>query len=164
MFKINRKVEYALMALKHMSHKSPGQITSAKEICDTYQTPFDPTSRVLQLMVQHGILQAAQGAKGGYQIVKDLSKISIKELSDTIIGPIEIANCFQQNYACCDIRSTCHIIAPMLTLNEKINKLFQQTMLIDLIESKHHGEQNIRKQRGRARKTAARFDGKRGSP
>jgi Rrf2 family protein len=157
MFKINRKVEYALMALKHMSHKSPGQITSAKEICDTYQTPFDPTSRVLQLMTQSGILQADQGAKGGYQIVSDLSKISMKELSDMIIGPIEIANCFQKNYACCDIRSTCHIIAPMLTLNEKINTLFQETMLADLIASRHNGEKNIRRQSGRTRKAAAKI-------
>ncbi len=65
MFKINRKIEYALIALKYMSHKAPGQITSAKEICDMYNTPFDPTSRVLQIMAQHGIVQAEQGAKGG---------------------------------------------------------------------------------------------------
>lgn len=155
MFKINRKVEYALIALKHMSQKSPGKITSAKEICETYQTPFDPTSRVLQLMTQHGILQAEQGAKGGYQIVRDLSKTSMKELSDMIIGPIEIANCFQESYACCDIRSTCHIIAPMLVLNEKLNRLFQETMLTELIESRHHGEKSIRTKSRRARKAAA---------
>lgn len=64
MFKINRKIEYALIALKHMSHKKPGQLTSAKEICDIYRTPFDPTSRVLQILSQNGILQAEQGARG----------------------------------------------------------------------------------------------------
>lgn len=145
MFKINRRIEYALIALKHMSHKSPGQITSAKEICDTYQTPFDPTSRVLQIMTQHGILQAEQGAKGGYQIIKNISKISIRDLSDMLIGPIEIADCFHGDYSGCEIKATCHIIAPMLNLNAKINKLFGEIMVTDLIESRHYGEKGIRK-------------------
>lgn len=144
MFKINRKIEYALISLKHMSHKAPGQITSAKEICDIYCTPFDPTSRVLQIMAQGGILQAEQGAKGGYKIVRDLSRVTMKELSDMIIGPIEIANCFHGDYSNCEITSTCHIIAPMLNLNEKLNKLFSEITVTDLIESKHQGEKNIR--------------------
>lgn len=144
MFKINRKIEYALIALKHMCHKTPGQITSAKEICDTYSTPFDPTSRVLQIMAQHGILQAEQGAKGGYQIIRDLSRISMKELSDMIMGPIEVTDCVHGDYSNCGISATCHIIAPMLNLNEKINKLFGEIMVTDLIESRRPAEKGIR--------------------
>lgn len=144
MFKINRKIEYALIALKYMSAKHPGQLTSAKEICDVYGTPFDPTSRVLQIMAQHKILHAEQGAKGGYQIMRDLSKFSLRELSDMIIGPIEIANCFHGNYSECSITSTCHIIAPMLALNENIQNLFSTIMVSNLIGTKHHGEKSIR--------------------
>jgi Rrf2 family protein len=144
MFKINRKIEYALISLKHMRQKSPGQLTSAKEICDIYNTPFDPTSRVLQIMTQYKILQAEQGAKGGYQIIKDLSKLTLRDLSDIIIGPIEIANCFHGNHSNCEITHSCHIIAPMLSLNENIKKLFSTIMIADLIESKHQGEKNIR--------------------
>ena len=144
MFKINRKVEYALISLKHMSHKNPGQLTSAKEICDIYGTPFDPTSRVLQIMAQENILQAEQGVKGGYQIVKDLNKITMKELSDMIIGPIEIANCFHGNYSHCEISHTCHIISPMLNLNQMLNNLFNNIVVAELIKSKHHGEKGIR--------------------
>jgi len=144
MFKINRKIEYALIALKHMSHKSPGQLTSAKEICDIYKTPFDPTSRVLQIMTQKEILQAEQGAKGGYLIIRDLSKISLCDLSMMIVGPIEIANCFHGVVSCCDINHTCHIISPMLSLNENINELFSSIMIGDLLESRHNKEKNIR--------------------
>jgi len=144
MFKINRKIEYALIALKHMSSKNPGQLTSAKEVCDIYATPFDPTSRVLQLMAQDNILNAEQGAKGGYQLVKDLTKYPMRELCLIIVGPIEIANCFHGNYSSCDISSNCHIIAPMLNLNEQINKLFNTIMIAELLESKHHAENNIK--------------------
>ena len=130
-----------------MSSKHPGQLTSAKEICDIYKAPFDPTSRVLQIMTQHGILQAEQGAKGGYQIVKDLTKVTLRELSDMIIGPIEIANCFHGNYSHCEITSTCRIISPMLNLNEMINTLFGTLYIADLIDSKHLGEKTIREKK-----------------
>ena len=144
MFKINRKLEYALIALKHMSAKAPGQLTSAKEICAIYKTPFDPTSRALQIMAQREVLHAEQGAKGGYVIVRDLNKFTLGELSGMILGPIEIANCFHGNYSSCEINSTCHIIAPMLNLNENLNKLFRGIMVADLLKAKHSNEKNIK--------------------
>lgn len=144
MFKINRRLEYALIALKHMSHKAAGQLTSAKEICALYNTPFDPTSRVLQIMAQEEILRAEQGAYGGYQLVKDLSKITLSELSDMIIGPIEIANCFHGNYSNCELTGSCNVIGPMLNLNQKLRDLFKSVSITDLVESKHHAERNIR--------------------
>lgn len=144
MFKINRKLEYALIALKHMSLKQPGQLTTAKEICNIYQTPFDPTSRVLQIMTQKKLLQAEQGAHGGYLVIKDLSKVTLKDLTDMIIGPIEIANCLHGNYSNCDITSSCTVIAPMLNLNQKIAELFETLSVKELIDSKNPHADDIR--------------------
>ncbi len=127
MFKINRKIEYALIALKHISSKAQGQLTSAKEICDIYHTPFDPTSRVLQIMTQKEILRAEHGAHGGYQIIKDLSKITLSELTDMISGPIEIANCFHGDYSHCGLTASCNVVGPMLNLNEKLSSLFRSS-------------------------------------
>ena len=144
MFKINRKLEYALIALRHMSTKAQGQLTSAKEICDLYHTPFDPTSRVLQIMAQQGILHAEQGAHGGYQLMKDLAKVTIFDLTQMIEGPIQIVNCFHGNYSHCDITSSCNVIAPMLNLNEKIAGLFKTINVRELVASRNIGEKQIR--------------------
>ena len=144
MFKINRKLEYALIALKYMSGKKQGQLTSVKEICEIYHTPFDPTARVLQIMTQHGIVKAEHGAHGGYQVVKDLSKISLAELTDLITGPIEIANCFHGDYSQCELTNSCSVIGPMLNLNSEISKLFRTIMLTDLIKSRHQDEKAIK--------------------
>ena len=144
MFKINRKLEYALIALKHMSNNHTGQLATAKEICDMYHTPFDPTSRVLQLMAQHGILKAEHGAHGGYIIVKDLGHVMFSDLIKIITGPIKIANCFHGNYSHCELTACCNVISPMLNLNEKMSQLFAATSVKDLIESKHTHEKFIR--------------------
>ncbi len=144
MFKINRKLEYALISLRHMSAKAPGQLTSAKEICDIYHTPFDPTSRVLQIMAQHEIVRAEQGAHGGYQILKDLSKFTLQDLTQMIEGPIQIVNCFHGNYSHCDITASCNVISPMLNLNERIGGLFKTINVQELIQSRNQGERSIR--------------------
>src|SRR5882672_842547 len=144
MFKINRKLEYALISLRHMSAKAPGQLTSAKEICDIYHTPFDPTSRVLQIMAQHEIVRAEQGAHGGYQILKDLSKVTLQDLTRIIEGPLQIVNCFHGNYSHCDITGSCNVISPMLNLNERIAAFFNTINVKELISSRNQGEKQIR--------------------
>ena len=144
MFKINRKIEYALIALKYMSHTQPGQLTSAKTVCDVYGMPFDPTARVLQIMAQNDILKADQGAHGGYQIIKDLSKVTFSELADMIVGPIQIANCFHGKYDHCDLTANCNVIGPMLNLNENMSKLFKTISVKDLIQSRHQTEKIIK--------------------
>lgn len=144
MFKINRKLEYALIALKHMSHFNNEKLTSAKEICDVYHTPFDPMSRVLQLMAQKGILKAEHGAYGGYQIATDLSNVTLNDLTEIIVGPLEIANCFHGNYSRCELTTSCNVIAPMLNINERIYELFKTIKVTELFSSVHNREKKIR--------------------
>lgn len=144
MFKINRKLEYALIALKHMDVKGDRGLTSAKEVCTLYHTPFDPTSRVLQVMAQNALLRAEQGAHGGYSILKDLSTVTMKELTDMIIGPIRIANCLSGNYSSCDMVASCSVISPMLNLNERIAEMFQEISVKELLQSKNAEEKFIR--------------------
>lgn len=136
MNKINRKVEYALMALKHMRAKTPGELTSAKEICDAYHTPFDGMSRVLQTLAQKGILKSEQGAQGGYQITRDLSKVSLQEVIESISGKIEIAKCLNSGASDCDIKSSCNIISPITVLNKKLTEFYKTLSVAELIESK----------------------------
>ena len=136
-------MEYALIALRHIS-QSPTGLISAKEICDAYKTPFDTTSRVMQIMAQKGILKAEHGAHGGYQLIRDLSKITFLELTELIVGPIKIANCFHSSYSQCDLTASCNVIAPMLNLNEKMSDLFKTISVQELIESRHHADRMIR--------------------
>ncbi len=144
MFKINRKIEYALISLRHMSCKQQGQLTSAKEICDIYHAPFDPTSRVLQLMAQAGIIKAEHGIYGGYMVIKDLNKVTFNELVNIVTGPIQLANCFHGNYSHCDITGSCNVISPMLNLNERMSTLFQNISIADLLASRHTAEKGIK--------------------
>lgn len=137
MNKVHRKVEYALMALKHMIHKVPGELTTAKEIAETYQTPFDATARVMQVMAQKSWLKAEHGAFGGYQITRDLTKVSILDLIESILGPMEIAKCLQKKDDSCEIKTTCNIATPMSVLNQRLIDFYKSINIRELLD---HGQ------------------------
>lgn len=137
MNKIHRKLEYALIALKHMNQKRPGELTTVKEICQKYSTPFDATARVMQQMVQGQFLKSEQGAYGGYVIQRDLSKLSLREVISCVVGPVEIAKCMADpaTETPCEIRETCNIMTPITVLNEKLVRFYEEINILDLLSA-----------------------------
>lgn len=136
MFKFNKKLEYALIALGYMYKKNPGELSSAKEIHTIYHVPFDATSRVMQIMAQKKILKSEQGAHGGYLIQKDLSKLSFFEFSEIILGELNMVSCLYESseHNCCDIKDHCNIISPLMWLNEKTKDFYKALSMKDLLE------------------------------
>ena len=135
MNKIHRKVEYALMALKHMRAKSPGELTSVKEISAQYGCPFDATSRVLQQLAQRGILKSEQGAYGGYQVIRDLSRVSFYELLETTLGPMGVAKCLHAEEATsCEMINTCNIVTPVQILNRRLMDFYKGLSISELLD------------------------------
>jgi Rrf2 family protein len=132
MFKIHKKVKYALTALKYMRKKPAKDLSTAKEICLEFKIPFDPTSRVLQIMTQNEILSAVQGAYGGYRLVGKLDKISLYDLSRMVVGPISITDCTAEDCQCSRL-SDCVLRDEMARLNGKLIKVLKEIPLIEML-------------------------------
>lgn len=135
MTRLNRKVEYALMALRVMAGKRAGELTSAKEIVDQTGCPFDATARVLQLLAHNGVLRSEHGACGGYVLVRDLNRVSFHELSELILGPLEVAKCLHSD-SDCTLRGRCNIVSPVQTLNRRMTEFFQNLSVGELLKVK----------------------------
>lgn len=135
MNKINRKVEYALIALKHMWSKPPGELTSAKEITNAYGCSFDVVSRVMQKLAQNEILHSSQGAYGGYMISRDLGRLSFRELEEIILGRTAVAKCLHTDSGTnCEIRKTCNIVSPVTSLNRRLSEFYTQLTVAELLD------------------------------
>ncbi len=138
MNKINRKVEYALIGLKHMRGKAPGELTTVKELTLNYGCPFEMTSRVMQVLAQNGLLLSEQGAHGGYQITKDLNRISLYDLMEMTLGPMAVARCLHGNEleSSCEIRSTCNIVSPVQTLSRRLAEFYRDLWHAELLDGR----------------------------
>ena len=96
MIRLNRTTEYGLMALRHISRKHllrPLEVTSAREIADSYGLPFEITAKTLQRLRDTGLIQSAQGARGGYLLLRPLAEISLAEFLNLMEGPQSMVVC-----------------------------------------------------------------------
>ncbi len=135
MLKVNKKVEYALMALKYMSEKNDGELTTAREICEKFDLPFDPVSKVLQGLNASSIVTSIKGVKGGYTLSKDLDTITYMDLYSIIEGKNHSSHCGQHDDAC-ERKDQCNIKDSMNSLNHNLSEYLQQITLKDLLTNK----------------------------
>ena len=134
MKRLNRKVEYALMALKYMSSKFAGQVVTVKEICAATHIPFDATSRVMQQMAQKGILKSEQGAHGGYLLVTDLSKVSFHQILEMIDGPLQIVRCASTKKSC-EFLAKCNLTSPLQNLNKRLIDFYKELSVAEVVHT-----------------------------
>jgi Rrf2 family protein len=130
MIKINRKVEYALMVLKLMKDKPQGDLTSAREVCDKFETPFDTTAKVMQQMNNAGILHSQKGVKGGYTLARDLSEVTYRDLVELIEGKSFMMDCHEGP---CELYHSCNISQPIKRLNDYLLSIFSSLTLNELL-------------------------------
>ncbi len=145
MIKLNRKIEYALMALQCLDQSRISQKNSehsltpqlpAKEIADKIGAPFEVAARVLQTLSQHQWVDVEHGSRGGYRLGKSLENMTMKDLIEIIDGPLAVVKC-QQTESVCEIQGQCKIASPMQELNAKLVSFCSEIKLKDLLGAPH---------------------------
>ena len=124
MLKITRKVEYALIALRHMQLKHSEKLTSTKEIATRYGVPQQLLAKTLQHMARDGIIEAVQGSAGGYRIATNLDQISMKDFFERLEGPLGMMDCYFDSD--CIQMGACNIRVPIQRINDNMRNLFSQ--------------------------------------
>jgi Rrf2 family protein len=83
MLSLNRKTDYALIALAYMADRT-GQWSSAREIANSARVPAAVLMNVLKTLHQSQILRSTRGMRGGYQIAADLERLSLFDLTRVV--------------------------------------------------------------------------------
>ena len=129
MLKLTRKLEYALISLRHMQMKG-NTLSSTKEISDMYAIPRELLAKTLQQMARLQYIDAVQGPKGGYRIDKILSEINLTQFVEEMEGPLEMVEC-NINSDCIQM-NTCNIRMPINKINQNIRSLFNKINITDI--------------------------------
>ena len=92
MFRLSKKTDYCLQALKHILSKG-SEPSSAREISETYDIPFEVLAKLLQTLARKGILVSQHGTKGGYSPARNSGSVTIRDVMEAIEGPVALVSC-----------------------------------------------------------------------
>ncbi len=133
MFKLSKKADYALIAVKHLAMHREEHACSAGEVAEEYGISGTLMAKVLQRLAREGLVQARHGATGGYQLTRDPARMSALEVISAIDGPILITSCVT-NHGTCETTSRCSIREPLRRVNESILQVLSTVTIAQLSE------------------------------
>lgn len=135
MLKLSKKTEYALMSARYMALNNNGKYVTAKEIANSYNLSYELVAKVLQIMARNKLIQSYQGVKGGYSLTRSANEITLSDIIKSIEPAYEITDCLRNGFdeESCSHFNCCKIKNPLAEVQKKIDKVFVETKLTDLI-------------------------------
>ena len=135
MLSLNRKTDYALIALAHLADRA-GQWASAREIAAVSDVPQPVLMNVLKTLHQGQILRSSRGSRGGYRIAADLERLSLFDLIRVLENAdVEAQSATDGEPACCGRykinRSGPH--GPVHAFHHKLRQFLKTVKLSDLV-------------------------------
>ena len=129
MLKITRKVEYALIAVKHLKENSENLIP-ANEISSSYGIPKEILAKTMQKLAKANIIKSVKGPYGGYKAMDKSSSTTLNDFFEILEGPTAIMDCYFDSG--CDHLTSCNIRTPINKINDSIRNLFDKLTLADI--------------------------------
>ncbi|UCH65512.1 MAG: Rrf2 family transcriptional regulator [Ignavibacterium sp.] len=135
MLKLSKRTEYAIMAARYLALKNSGNCVTAKEIAEDYQIPYQFVAKVLQDFARTEMVSSIQGSKGGYVLNRLPEEISLIDIISTVEENHQLTECMQEdaNKTSCEHIDCCKIRDPLIEVQRKIDSLFAQTSLKQIL-------------------------------
>jgi Rrf2 family protein len=134
MLRLSKKADYALMAMKHLALRGDrgAQATaSAREIAELYDIPIELMAKVLQRLVQRGLLASQQGTRGGYHLARTPTQISVADVIQAIDGPVTVTACSTEEGQC-EQFAKCNVRDPLWRVRERILSALGECTIAEL--------------------------------
>lgn len=129
MFRLSKKADYGLIAMKHLAMHSAESV-SAREIAIQYHIPTELLAKVLQRLARKGLLVSHPGMNGGYLLARDPARISIVDVVEALEGPISMTPCDRGSD--CQQLQLCSVRDPLLKLRAKVVRVLGDTSIYEL--------------------------------
>lgn len=121
MLKLNRKTEYALLALHFMSRHEEGRVASVRAIAQHYAIPEMILAKVLQRLKHGGFVSSVKGSSGGYGLSRPMETVSLRDVFSLFDEQTNLVDCIEVGESCeCVQEDHCDIRRPMEALNALI--------------------------------------------
>ena len=104
---VGRRVDYAVRALSYLAGQPEGKIVSRADIEKNQDIPSFYLSKIMKDLVSGGLVVSHIGSKGGFELAKQPSAISIKDVYETVERPLVLMDCLERGDSYCSFCAVC---------------------------------------------------------
>jgi len=130
MFSLNRRTEYALGVLKELAQLPIGEYLSLRKFAKQNNYSLLFLQKVMRTLRLERVVGAGKGKYGGYFLVEDPKKISVKDVIEIFEGECGVAPCFKGKK--CAMAEVCGQKKGLGYLDKSIMEILQKTKITDL--------------------------------
>ena len=119
-------------------HYGEGPI-ELREIAKREEISLKYLEQVIVPLRTAGLVKSARGSKGGYSLAKHPSEIYLKELIETLDGPLNLIECLRDPKVCRKV-SNCITRDIWQEVSEAVDGIFHSVTLEDMVRRKKEKE------------------------
>lgn len=132
MLKLSKKADYGLMAVNHLAQHHGKGARSARDMAQAYGIPVGLMAKVLQRLVQKGLLHSQHGSNGGYTLARPPVFITALDVINAIDGPVMITSCKTERGDCVQT-PLCTVKEPLRKVNERIVDALSSLSMAEMV-------------------------------
>ena len=96
--RISLETDYAVRIIDCLANEN--KRTSASQIAQMTKVTEKFCLKILRKLVSEGLVKSFKGVGGGYELDKAPEDITLKQVIETIEGPIVLSRCLQEDFSC----------------------------------------------------------------
>lgn len=132
MLRLSKLTDYAIVIMAYLA-QHPGVAINAKTIAEHTGIALPTVSKLLKRLSHNQLLFAYRGVKGGYQLARLATEISLGKLIQTLEGQIALTECHHTALQC-TLERQCTIRDNWRRISRFIQNTLMHITLSDLIQ------------------------------
>jgi Rrf2 family nitric oxide-sensitive transcriptional repressor len=129
---LKRYTDYSLRVLIYLAIK-PEEIISINEIAEAYDISRNHLLKVVNGLMEQGLIQTYRGKTGGLQLAKPPGRINVGEVVKYMEGNVQVIDCHEPY---CPIVPACSLQRALNEAHQAFYKSLKRYTLADLIKGK----------------------------
>jgi Rrf2 family nitric oxide-sensitive transcriptional repressor len=124
---LSRATQFALRTVLDLAVNGPGHTV---DIARRRGIPPAAAAKVVQALVRGGVVRTARGAGGGVRLARPPAAVSLRDVVESIEGPLSVARCLVWND--CPCVQPCPVRQALGRVQRELEELLERTTLADL--------------------------------
>lgn len=136
--RLTKQTNYAIRMLMYCAASDDGSLSRVQEIAKAYGVSELFLFKILQPLVEAGLMQTVRGRKGGVRLGRNASAITLYDVVRVTEENFAMAECFENDSAECPLIESCALNAALYKALNAFFAVLQEYTIADLVQNRPH--------------------------